>query len=436
MAGSRRRVGLVAGGVVLAIVLMVIVVVIGWTQLGIPLSEGTAGGSPIDGTFPSAVAGLPVLSVAQAVDKLGSGQLDGQAIAVAGYYNAFYPSCPYPGRYIGPLERWCDYSAFTDAKADARLCEQPSPNETSCHQTAATNLAPFFMSETSGSPGAWLTGGATGSPAAFVLIGHVGDPRQWQCTVVTRADCGRAFVVDRIAWAEGKDVPAAAPETGDMQSGGPITPRLTLAQATAAAGATDTLVTAAPFRAGDLATIDPRWTRAGDDVVWFVRSLDPASAPAGAQTVPETAALVDDATGKLLVSEPLKVDPAYRPAQLWPIATLHGVDCCAGNLMAFDRVAAADGTIVHEGLVSGGSTGTAGSTTFGGGYGSLPLVLPAGDYTLTSWAATFDRGVMGAPIGECSSRVTLQPLDVVALKADFPSRQPCTLGPALVPAPG
>ena len=51
-----------------------------------------------DATFPSEVAGLPVISVADAVELLRSGKLDGQAVAVAGYYGAFAPSCPYPGR--------------------------------------------------------------------------------------------------------------------------------------------------------------------------------------------------------------------------------------------------------------------------------------------------------------------------------------------------
>ena len=34
---------------------------------------------------------------------------------------------------------------------------------------------------------------------------------------------------------------------------------MTLAQAAPATGSSDNVVTAAPFRAGDIATIDPRW---------------------------------------------------------------------------------------------------------------------------------------------------------------------------------
>ncbi len=149
------------------------------------------------------VAGLPVLSVASADELLRSGKLDGQAVAVAGYYNAMALPCPYPGRYIGPLESWCTVVAFTDTRAGATLCQSSGTNGMSCGQPSGTNLAPFFMTETSGDPWSWLAGGAMGAPVAMVLIGHGGDARQWQCTAATQAQCASAFVVDRIAVADG-----------------------------------------------------------------------------------------------------------------------------------------------------------------------------------------------------------------------------------------
>ena len=47
---------------------------------------------PPDTTFPSEVVGLPVISVANADELLRSGKLDGQAVAVAGYFDQFTPS--------------------------------------------------------------------------------------------------------------------------------------------------------------------------------------------------------------------------------------------------------------------------------------------------------------------------------------------------------
>jgi hypothetical protein len=387
---------------------------------------------PTAAGFPAQVAGLPVISVARADQLLRSGKLDGKAVAVAGYFDQFTPSCPYPGRYIGPFETWCRVVAFTDSRATAQLCQPEGSNGVSCGQPSGTNLAPFFVSETSGSAWSWPSGGPTGEPAALVLIGHAGDPRQWQCTAATQAQCASAFVVDRIAWAEGRDVPPTAPETGDQQTGKVITPRMTLAQVAAAAGLGDDLLTGGAFRKGDIAAIDPRWNFAGDDIVWFVRSLGQGAG----ETRPETVWLVDDATGAVIDSHPLEVAADSHPARLWQMVTAHGVECCLGDVLAFYRVAASDGTMVFEGMVPGGSSGGTDSTTFGGSYGSGPLVLPAGGYTITAWLAPYSGGVEGEPRGECSTQLSLRPLDDIALDADFPANKACTFGPAPSPSPG
>jgi hypothetical protein len=386
--------------------------------------------------FPSVAAGLRVISVARADELLKSGKLAGQAVAVAGYYDEFSPACPDPGRYIGPLEAWCRIRAFTDSRATARLCQPEGSNGMSCSQPSGTNLAPVFATETSGDPWSWLTGGVTGEPVRLVLIGHAGDARQWQCTAATQAECASAFVVDRIAWAEGRDVPAAAPQTGDQQSGTPITPRMTLAEVTAATGLGEDLLTGAAVRSGDVATVDPRWNFAGDDIVWLLRSLGPAAASGPGETRTETVWLVDDATGRVTDSHPLALDSTYQPARLWPMAVVHGVACCGGDVFPFYRVKSGDGTVVHEGLVSSSVSGDGDSTTYGGGYGSGVLVLPADRYSITVWLATNAAGVPGSPRDECSMQVTLGPLDDVALDADFSPDKACTFQPAPSPSPG
>jgi hypothetical protein len=402
---------------------------------GISASPSSRVSSPsLDSTFPAEVAGLPVISVATADEWLRSGKLDGQAVAVAGYYGQFTFSCPYPGRYIGPLERWCGFVAFTDSRASAKLCQPEGSNGTSCHQPSGTNLAPWFMTETSGHAWAWATGGATGEPAALVLVGHAGDARQWQCTAATRAECASAFVVDRVAWANGNELPPAAPETGDQQTGKVITPRMTLAQVATAAALGDDLLTGAPIRKGDIATIDPRWNFAGDDIVWLVRSLGPAAASGARERRTETVWLVDDATGRVIDGHPLKLDSGYQPARLWPMATVHGVECCPGNVFPFFRVESGDGTLVYEGMVSGGASGEGEATTYGGTYGSGLLVLPAGDYSIAVWLATDEGGMTSAPRDACSTRVTLGPLDDVALRADFPPDKACSLQRAPPPS--
>ncbi len=398
-----------------------------------PSLSGTSTGRSPDTAFPPEVAGLPVITVARAAALLASGDLEGRAVAVAGYYNQVAMPCPYPGRYIGPLVSWCGFAAFTDTAAGAQLCQPLGSNGTSCSRPSGTHLSPFMVSETGGS----IPPSGSFDPIAVVLVGHAGDARQWQCTVETQAECADAFVVDRVAWAAGRDVPLAAPRTGDQTSGAAITPAMTLAQAAAAAGVGNELLTGAAFRAGDIATVDPRWNLAGDTVVWLLRSLARAPGSGAGEAPPETVWLVDDATGRVIDSLPLLPDAGYRPARLWQMATVHGVDCCAGSVFAYDRVESGDGTVVREGMVSRGSSGSQDATTFGSGYESLgPLVLPAGDYTVSAWLASYDRGTAGAPRDACSTRVSLGPLGDVALNADFPAGHPCTFKPAPLPTSG
>ena len=395
-------------------------------------SSSSAASSPLSSIpgSPAEVAGLPVISVARAVGLLKTGKLDGQAVAVAGYYDATYPPCPYPGRYIGPLESWCRIVAFTDTRESAQLCQSDGGSGMSCGESSGTNLAPFFMTETSGDPTLEQTGDGTGKPVPLVIIGHAGDARQWQCTAAGQTECASAFVVDRIAWADGHDVPPVAPQTGDEQTGNPITARMTLAQVAVSVGAGADLLTGAALRAADIATVDPRWNLAGSTIVWLVRTLGPAAAAAPPETRPETEWLVDDATGKVIDSQPLKLPADFQPARLWQMATAHGVDCCADGVSAFYRVTSSAGTVVFEGRIPGGESGGADSTTFGGSYGSGPLVLPAGQYSISAWLATDTNNVVGTPKEECSTQVTLGPLGDVALNADFPLTQACTFGPA------
>ena len=390
---------------------------------------------PLPAGFPAQVAGMPVISVARADELLRAGKLDGEAVAVAGYFDQFSPPCPYPGRYIGPLEAWCRFVAFTDSRRSAQLCMPEASNGESCRLPSSTNLAPYLVSETSGSassrPSATMS-----EPAALVVIGHAGDARQWQCTAAAQAQCASAFVVDRIAWAEGHDAPPAAPETGNQQTGKVIAPRMALAQVATAAGLGGDLLTGAAFRKGDIAAIDPRWNFAGDEIVWLVRSLGQASDSGSGEARPETVWLVDDATGRVVDSHPLKLAADYQPARLWQMVTAHGVACCLGDVLAFYRVESGDGAVVFEGMVPGGSSGETDSTTFGGSYGSGPLVLPAGRYSISAWLAPYSGGIAGAARGECSTQVSLRPLDDVALDADFPANMTCTFGPAPSPSPG
>jgi hypothetical protein len=378
---------------------------------------------PVEAPFPSSAAGLPVVTVAQADHLLQDGSLDGRAIAVAGYFFQMFPSCPGPAGYVGQLERWCRFVAFADDAASATLCV----NSMSCDgPPTGTSLAPFFMPETSGA----LPEASGQEPMPLVLIGHAGDARQWQCAADTQDACGQAFVVDRIAWADGHEVPFGAPPSSDQVTGTPLAPRLSLDQATSALGSGTEVLAAAAFRARDIATIDPRWNLAGDDIVWLVRSIREGDASAGA-TRPVTVSLVDDATGRLMDEHDLALGTAYRPARLWTIATTKGIDCCAADRYAFVRVSNDEGPTIHEGMIGGGEYGSGDSTTYGP---DRPLVLTPAAYTVTVWLAGLD-GVAGAtPAARCTTGIDLRPLDELMLEAVFPAAgQACAFGPPSPP---
>lgn len=390
----------------------------------------TASGASASAAFPSTVAGLPVLTVARAGQLLAAGDLDGRVVAVAGYFDQVTPSCPYPGRYIGPLISWCRFAAFTDSAATAQLCQPMGDNGTVCRMPAEGSLAPFLLDETSGVQATAKTGL---EPVALVVLGHAGDARQWRCTADTQADCARAFVVDRVAWVAGHEVPLAAPETGDHVSSRAIAPKMSLEQAADAAGVGDSLLTGAAFAARDVATVDPRWTIGGGRTVWLLRSL---AAPASGSSTARSATvwLVDDATGSVIGSHPLQLDPGYEPARLWPMATVSGSECCSGNqAVPYDRVASSTGAVLVEGLVSQGASGNELGTTYGSGYEASPIVLSAGTYTITVWLGTYSAGVDGPVRDECSSQVTLKPRGDTAIAAVFPKGRTCSFAAAAVP---
>jgi hypothetical protein len=366
---------------------------------------------------------MPVVSVGQAVEVLQRGDLDGQAVAVAGYFfeETSFSCGPMPMGYVGPLEDYCRFPiAFTDDEASATLCVY-GENSVSCRAAAGTYLAPIFMSETSG---AWVRFALDRTPVPLVLIGHAGDPRQWQCAADAQQVCRRAFVVDRIAWANGLDVPLTAPETGLV-----LAPRLTVDQAVLALGLGEQVLAAAAFRAGDIAAVDPRWNLAGDDIIWIVRSIRGGDSSAVA-TRSVAVSLVDDATGELIDVHDLALGAGYRPARLWSIATTPG-QCCISAL-PFYRVRSNDGTTLHEGMVEGGAHGREDVTTYGPG---VPLVLGPGAYSVTVWLASFEAGVIGPPTGdECSTEVALSELDDVMVEAVFPAAgQDCTFGQPSAP---
>jgi hypothetical protein len=388
-----------------------------------PTPTATRSAEPTGPTpMPTTVMGMPVLTVAQASQLLDNGELNGRAVAVSGY---FYSASglgviPPGGPLVNPAPSY--FVAFTDSPVDAVLCHSKG-NETSCRFTpdGVPYLTPFFMTETN-ALSAISEYQPRGQPVNIVAIGHAGDARLLQCLPPNEAECANAFVVDRVVWVAGHDIPVAA---ADPYLDPPIAPaKMTLTQVVADIGLGDEVLTAVPIDAARVSTIDPRWNFVGDNIVWVVRSLQPDQSMSG-PTRSETVWLVDDSTGKLLGSHDLAL-PSIYPPRLWIEGTTHGLTNCFYE--PFYRIEAGATVLSGASVAGGGCRGGTGDATMFDPR--LPVVLDPGTYSVSAWLAhEAADGTTGPSMDGCSTEVTLTAGDNVMLAADFPVHQACTFGP-------
>ena len=304
---------------------------------------------------------LPVLSVGQLVDLIASGRVDGRAIAVGGYWADPGPvPCPYrPDEGFGN-----DCGLRVLMETDQKLGSSTG-NGSSWGAPEPPFIRPYTM-ETTGLTSVTVdmsNGDPFVRPARrVVVIGHVGDPRAYGCTLTTVDDCRHRFVVDRVTWVDGKDVDLTAQFD-------PYVVRPTMTEADAIAAVESASPAGSPplvvlgTTAAEAARVDPRIRVGVDGAVWIGQSLVGDPDADGTSTITET--VVDDATGAVLQKRPLAVDPGYAPAVL-TLVDDHGGE---GNPdTGFVAVDLPDGTPLL--------TGSAGS-----------FVVDAGDYSLRAWLA-------------------------------------------------
>jgi hypothetical protein len=380
--------------------------------------------------FPLEVLGMPVATVGGALTLIGSGGLNGRALAVAGFWvPGIIPGCPMPRRFMTPLEAYCQWQMFASKGYEAVSCRATSNGGSECRSNQPPSdtqvMSPLSVDwsvgierlMTAAQQPQWRS---TGVPA--ILIGHAGDPRLWHCPVDTRSECAREFVIDRVAWLAG-DWIDLAPDPNRIPS------RMAVEEAASAAHVDTDLVAALVVTAKDAPTVDPRLHLTGDETVWILRYQRPGQAAADDPTRAVDVAVVDDSSGAIVASTGLELDDAYRPARLLIQATEPG-ECCPGfDEYPFYRIARKDGTDIALSSIGGTESGTADNTRTRF-YAGLPAVLEPGDYVITAWNATQARdGSSGPAHDQCSVEVTLVALDEQRLEAQFPTDGPCTFVP-------
>lgn len=327
---------------------------------------------------------------------------------------------------MAELETYCGHNIFASTGYAASTCTE-LPGRTSCQGNGPPPGTEVLEPKMPGEISGWMALGEAmnNSPiwkaAGYipaVLVGHSGDPRQWECPMETRPDCARKFVVDRVAWVDGQSLPlGAVPDQ-------PPT-RMTADEAIALAQAGTEAIVAFATHAADVPTLDPRLHQVGDSVMWLVRTVSAQGAAADDPTRSATVALIDDATGQLIRSLPLAAGADFAPAILRFQATSMD-ECCAGNLYPRYEIDTADGRALVQSQGGGWASGTdAGGTRFGAG---APAVLGSGDYIVHAWLSTGGRDA-GERRFECQTTVTLADGQEARVEAAFPLNGPCTFVP-------
>ena len=351
--------------------------------------------STFDGSFPSSVLGLPVVSVAEAKRLADAGDIDGRVVAVAGYFFQETPHC-YSEALAGvPLEYECWIEGFADTRAGAQQCTY-SKNGMSCAMPPG-RTAPVFMPDSLGIEGLYAS--TSGFPAPVVILLHTDDPRSWECMPDHFAECQTRFVADRVAWVDGHEVLPEAREIYNPSFYTQTVATLTLDQVTQAIGPGAVVVSARPSKANDARTIEPRWNLSGDGVVWIVESVAPgdqAAGPAAATTI----SLVDDQTGAVLRSEPFALPSDFAPGRLWVRTSLQGFPDNDPDPLAPYVSLSRDGVDLQN-----------------GSWNEVPYVLDPGEYTVSAWLSKPGEG--DDPTAPCSTDIVLSALGESELDATF-----------------
>jgi hypothetical protein len=281
--GGLRTTPLRLGGA--AATLTVIAIVAG---LALRPTTGPASTEPAGRTeMPSTIETLPVQTVSQALAAEKSGKIAGDAlVALRGWYSPMLPaSCPFgPAR--PALIPACGSPQLLITENEEHLVTLGPSSE-----SQNPPRGPYLMAlEPDGSDvSALLPAGNTGSAASFdpvpvAIVGHFHDVRSAACSAEQMAACESAFVVDQLAWLDGR---LLGPNVwiGLDAGGHRLAPRLDAAGVIAALQSTldgrDVVVSMAAVRLSGLNDFQPgRWVSGGESpdhpsVQWFVRVAGP-----------------------------------------------------------------------------------------------------------------------------------------------------------------
>lgn len=385
-----------------------------------------ASGSP-SSSAPTVVAGLPVVSVSDAIAVRDGGQ-DGREIAVHGWFAWAALACPAPIGQETPLQLSCEDSYKW-------LTEDQQPPSTS--DPSVPFIRPLMDPE---AIGASLS-------ADVVVVGHFDDRRSALCEANERQGCEDRFVVDRICWVDGTELPIS--DVNQMDGPRASTPD-DIHRVIEAAAPDWPVLSSMTVPGSRLSAIEP--TLASRDefgltqerAVWVVRVV--------VNGKPATYLVVDGTLEAYMIAadgraqQARKFSPGVRLTDPWPpegasIVFLPGVDVAV--LDASGRL-----LLVHEGALD--------PTSLGGDLGHKPVKLVSTavpEEVLLTWSGsgcdrratvTIDAGLRSIAVQRVEAQacegdartygLILRfdgPVDVSAIRVSAP---PPTTGPLVDPS--
>lgn len=285
--------------------------------------------APRDGGLPDEIRGMPVLTVEAASRLLLDGELNGRAVAVAGYWAQSVIDCPY-SPHVPVIVGDCWYVAFTDEPLDGAY-----PYET---QQGPGVIEPMILPESANQDLIWPN-----MSKPLILIGHAGDPRLWQCDPDWREHCAQRFVVDSVAWAGARATPGVG--TSD-----------------------DAVITRHRVPAAEAMQIDPRLAGVRDlGDVWVERVVGELGADGASEL---SVRAIDASSGATVASLPAATPPDYAPARVTVDSRLARRGVPTNNRDWRYAVETSDGRVLATGRLGGLTP---------------PLPLLPGDSVLRAW---------------------------------------------------
>ena len=234
---------------------------------------------------PQAVDGLAVTTVSRALAAEAAGNPPGDGlVAIEGWFTPIPAhSCPAPMPSAAALENTCNSEILlTETRQElVNLYTSgfsfgpPSPPYVYALELAGASIYSLLPVSDRSRPDSYR-------PLQAVLVGHFHDPRAALCSADQRAACESAFVVDQLAWLDGRSYGPNVSIGGDS-NGAALKPRLTADGVVAALrpslAPSDAVVSMAVVTLGDITTITGPGMQAsgnGADLLWFVRIAGPA----------------------------------------------------------------------------------------------------------------------------------------------------------------